>query len=111
MAACTPFGRLYTDHILHVLNAFPVPLVIERREMMHGARPLLVNVVMAALTGVRFHKILAWDRALMRCLGRAGKKRALGAISFSVHGERRGRIRDSVRTKPAVLPALPTTEA
>jgi ABC-type sugar transport system permease subunit len=47
MAPSAPLGGFHPDHILHVLNGFAVPLVIERREMVSRGVPLLINVSMA----------------------------------------------------------------
>ena len=52
VAAAAPFRRLCADSVLHVFNGLAIPLVIERREMVSRAEPLLVNVLMAALARV-----------------------------------------------------------
>src|SRR6267142_959409 len=44
MTAGTPFGRLNAVYILHVLDRLPVPLIVKRREVVHGGVPLFVNV-------------------------------------------------------------------
>ena len=36
VAAGAPFGRLDTGYVLHVLDRFAIPLVIERGKMVHG---------------------------------------------------------------------------
>jgi hypothetical protein len=58
VAASAPFGRLHAIHFLHVLNAFAVPLIVERGKMMNGTLPLLVNVRMAAFAGLGLQKIV-----------------------------------------------------
>ena len=59
VAPAAPLGRLGADRVLHVLNRLAVPLVIEGREMMSRAVPLIVDIFVAALAGVRLHKELA----------------------------------------------------
>ena len=48
VTSCTPFGRFGSDNILHVLNRFSVPLVIERREVVNRGIPLVIDVTMTA---------------------------------------------------------------
>ena len=57
VAARAPFGGLHAGDILHVLDAFAIPLIVEGRKMMSGAVPLFVNVRVAALAGFRLHEI------------------------------------------------------
>src|SRR5678816_4830379 len=40
MAAAAPLRRLRPDGVLHVLDRLAIPLVVEGREMVHGAFPL-----------------------------------------------------------------------
>ncbi len=53
VAAAAPLRGLRPDDLLHVLDRFPVPLVVERREMMHGGVPLRGDVGMAAAIAAR----------------------------------------------------------
>ena len=59
MASAAPFGRLGADRILHVLDRFAIPLVVERRKMVGGTVPLVVNIFMTTLAGIRLHEELA----------------------------------------------------
>jgi hypothetical protein len=43
----TPLRGPSADHVLHVLDRFAVPLVVERRKVVHRRVPLLVNIAMA----------------------------------------------------------------
>ena len=52
VASATPFRGTGSDGVLHVLNALAVPLVVERRKMVHRAVPLVVDVLVAALAGI-----------------------------------------------------------
>ena len=45
VAARTPFRGLRADHVLHVLDRLPIPLVVERREVVRRRVPLLVDVL------------------------------------------------------------------
>src|SRR6266404_5373988 len=86
MASATPFGRLGANGVLHVFNTFAVPLIIEGRKMMHRTEPLVVNILMAAFAGIRFHKELAGNFFSAINLRGAGEKVSLRAVAFVVHG-------------------------
>src|ERR1700723_1966629 len=72
--------------------------------MVGRAIPLLVDIFMTALAGVRFHEELAGNFFASIDLRRTGEKRAGGAIAFAIHGERRksGFWEGGVRA-PAIL--------
>src|ERR1700723_712064 len=55
--------------------------------MVGRAIPLLVDIFMTALAGVRFHEELAGNFFASIDLRRTGEKRAGGAIAFAIHGE------------------------
>src|SRR6266480_5175921 len=108
MAAGAPLGRTRTSDFLHVLDALAVPLVVEGREMMHRAVPLLVDVGMAALAGVRFHEVLGGNIAAVSRLRGAGEELPLRTVAFAVHSLRRHqRIGDAVRVFPGDLARPP----
>ena len=48
VTAGAPLRRLRADDVLHVLDRFAVPLVVERREVVHRRVPLIVDVLVAA---------------------------------------------------------------
>src|SRR5450755_3940695 len=56
VAASAPLARLRSLHILHVLNSLPIELIIERCEVMNGALPLVVDILVAFTALLRFHK-------------------------------------------------------
>ena len=85
VATGTPFRRFYTVHFLHVFNALAIPLVVERREMMHRAFPLLVNISVAALAGLRLHEVVSGNVLPILGLNRTGEELALRAVAFVVH--------------------------
>src|SRR6516162_6356978 len=89
VTACTPLRRLYAVHLLHVLNALAVPLIVERREVMGGAVPLLEDVLMAAFAGVGLHEELRWYVAVAIHLRRAGEKLSACAVALVIHRKRR----------------------
>ena len=91
MAAGTPFRGLYTNHILHVLNAASIPLVIERRKVMHRAVPLLVDVAVAALASVGLHEVFAGYLSFVRGLRGTRKERSLRPIAC-MHSHRKTNI-------------------
>src|SRR6266481_7445342 len=86
MAACAPLGGLYADHVLHVLDAFAIPGVVERGKMVRGALPLLVDVGVAALAALRLHKVGGWNLTVMQRLCGAGEEWARRSVAFIVHG-------------------------
>src|SRR5258708_39730380 len=101
MAAGAPFRRAHSGYVLHVLDALAIPLIVERREMMRGAGPLLVNVRVAALAGLRLHEIFRGNVAAIFGLRGAGEKLALRSVAFAVHGRsRHSRVRDAVLVLP-----------
>jgi len=83
MAAGAPLGRTHAGNVLHVLDAFPVPSVVEGGEMVHRAVPLLINIRMARWQASDFMKYL---RNVPPCLVCAsGEKLSLEAVTFAVH--------------------------
>ncbi len=67
VAAAAPLRGLDAVDVLHVLDRLPVPLVVERRKVVRGAVPLLVDVGVAALAGLRVHEEAGLD---VRAVGR-----------------------------------------
>src|SRR5262249_13687739 len=61
VAAGAPFGSFYTSNVLHVFDAFAVPLIVEGREVVGRAVPLPVYVAVAALAGLRLHEVFCGD--------------------------------------------------
>src|SRR5271155_29101 len=57
--------------------------------MMGRTVPLIVNVLVTALAGIRLHEELAGNLFTAVDLRGTGEKRAGGAVAFSVHGEGR----------------------
>src|SRR6185503_8719693 len=72
-----------------------------RREVVRGTLPLLVDVGMASLTGVRLHEEFAGDLLFPINLRGTGEEITLGSVAFVVHRLRRvGRIMDAQRILP-----------
>src|SRR4029077_12951475 len=114
MTASAPLGRLGADGVLHVLNALAIPLIVERREVMSRAEPLVIDVLVATFAGIRLHEELAGDFPVAVDLGRTGKKWTLRSITLLIHGGRRHlRILDARPVRPARLAhvAQPSTQA
>ena len=61
VAASAPERRLDAVGVLHVLNGFAIPLVVERRHVVHRALPLVIDVGVAGLAGFRVHEELRLD--------------------------------------------------
>ncbi len=103
VASAAPFRRLGADRVLHVLDDLAIPLIVERREMVGRAVPLVVDVFVAALAGVGLHEELAGNLLLAIDLRGTGKEVAVGAVAFAVHGVgRHGRIFDAIARLPTL---------
>src|ERR1700685_3850261 len=89
VASATPLGRLGANRVLHILDALAVPLIVEGREMMRRAEPLIVDVFMAAFAGVGLHEKLAGNLLSAVNLRRTGKEWPIRTIAFAIHGGRR----------------------
>ncbi len=101
VAARAPLRTLYTRYVLHVLDALPVPLIVERRKMMSRAVPLLVHIPMAALACLRLHKIFRRNIFSVARLHRAWEEFSTRSVSFSVHRLcRKRRILYAIRVLP-----------
>ena len=55
VAAATPFRRLRTHYVLHVLNTLPIPLVVEGSKVVGAGGPLFIDVGMTSCTGAGFY--------------------------------------------------------
>ena len=53
VAAGAPLAALRAAELLHVLDRLPVELVVERREVVHRALPLLVDILVALAAELR----------------------------------------------------------
>src|ERR1700687_2791475 len=108
MAASAPFRRAHAGDVLHILDALSVPLIIEGREVVRGAIPLLVNIGVAPFAGCRLHKEFGGNFSAIHGLGRTRKKRTGWTVTFTVHGGGRdGRIGNSISALPACLAEPP----
>jgi hypothetical protein len=52
VTSTAPLRRFRTDHTLHILNRFSVPLIIKGREMMRRGIPLIKDIGMAAFAAL-----------------------------------------------------------
>ena len=86
-----PFAALRAAQLLHVLDGLPVELIVERREVVHGALPLLVDVLVA-LAAQGFESMKKSDGMIAPVLVFAdeGQKGDLRPAPSSAHGERNG---------------------
>src|SRR5208282_3144508 len=72
--------------------------------VMRRAVPLVVDILVTALAGIRFHEELAANFFSTVHLRGAGKKWAGGPVAFAVHGERgQHGIFNAAMLAPAVL--------
>src|SRR6266403_5453935 len=86
VAAGAPFGLFYAVDFLHVFDAFAIPLIVEGREVVHGALPLLVNVGVAALAGLGFQKVVGGDVVAVFGLNGTREEFTAGTVAFLIHG-------------------------
>src|SRR4051812_34132165 len=56
VTAGTPLGRLGPGDALKIFNRLPVELVVEGREVMHRALPLVVDVLVTVPAHLRVHE-------------------------------------------------------
>src|SRR5208337_478945 len=85
VASAAPFRRLGANRVLHILDRLAVPLVVERRKMVRRTEPLVVDIFVTALAGIRFHEKLAGNFLLPVNLRGAREKRTLRPIAFAIH--------------------------
>ncbi|MBP1607687.1 MAG: hypothetical protein H6Q08_3061 [Acidobacteria bacterium] len=89
VAARAPARRARAHDVLHVLNGLPVPLVVERREMVGRRVPLVVDVLVTALArSAREEEIRRHDPARAG-VGRRWEERTLHSGALVVHRGRR----------------------
>src|SRR5215467_1034200 len=102
MTAGAPLRRANTGDFLHVLDALAIPLIVERRKMVHRAVPLRIDVRVTALAGFGFHEILRGDIDVASCLRGTREEFSAGAVAFVIHGVRRHqRIDDAIGSRVA----------
>ncbi len=80
-----PFARLRPDDILHVLDRLAIELIIERREMVHRAFPLLEDVLVASAAGLRVHEKVRGDDAVHVGVRRRGEEGRFRTGAFLLH--------------------------
>src|SRR5207237_10247773 len=100
VASRAPLARLRPEDRLHVLDRLPIELVVERREMMDRALPLLVDVLVALAARRRVHEEIRRDDAADVRLRRRREERRRRSTSLSLHRQRRrGWIDDAARSR------------
>ena len=108
VAARAPLRRASAGNVLHVFNRFPIPLVVERGEVMRRRVPLLVNVRVAARlpAGLRFHKEIRGNETPRVGFGGRRKERGVFADPFACHIQGRFELLHEtiVRLGMALLP-------
>ncbi len=108
VATAAPFGGLGADRILHVLDTLAVPLIVERRKVMRGAIPFVVDILMAALARIGLHEEFAGNLLVAVNLRRAGEESTVWTVAFTVHaGGGIVGIFDSRTIQPASMAEVP----
>ena len=85
VTASTPFGGFHPGDVLHVLNTFAIPLIVEGRKVMRRAVPLFVDVFVAPLASLRLHEIFRGNVFSVFGLRGTWEKFAGGTVAFTVH--------------------------
>src|SRR5262249_55875400 len=85
VTARAPFRGPSADHVLHVLDRFSVPLIVERSKVMHRRIPLIVNILVAAATFFAGHEKWRRNRTADIGLRRRGEERAARSCAFAFH--------------------------
>ncbi len=101
-----PLARLRADDRLHVLDRLPVELVVERREVVHRALPLLVDVLVTLAAAFGVHEEVGRNRAADIGLRRRGEERRAIAATLLVHRERRASAGLTIRSAGSGLAAI-----
>ncbi len=97
VAPAAPLRRLDADHVLHVLDGFPVPLVVEAPAVVRRAVPLVedVRVAPGAPAALRVHVDRRRHQAAVAVGDRGREVGAAGpAHRLLVHAHRRGGVDD-----------------
>ena len=98
VASGAPFAALGAAELLHMKDAGAIELIVERSEVVHGAFPLLVNILVAFAALRRFHEEIGGHDAADA--GARGRWPEGGARAFSFFCHRDG---DDFRIHDAVL--------
>ena len=99
VASGAPLRGLRPDRILHILDRFPVPLVVEGGEMMGRGVPLVVDLLVATRTRLRVHEKVRRNRPAGARRRRRWKEWTVRSLSrpLVLHRQRRGcRVDDIV---------------
>ena len=87
VAAGAPLTALRAAELLHVEDGGLVERVIEGREVVHGAVPLLVDVLVALAAELGIHEEIGGDEAAGIGAGGGGPERRARAFAFGLHGD------------------------
>ena len=89
--------------VLHVLDRLPVPLVVERREVVGRAVPLVVDLPVAAGAVVAFHEEVGGDHATDVGLGGGREERSVRTLALAIHRRRgQGGVHDRIGRRKEV---------
>ncbi len=83
-----PLAPLRSAQLLHLFDGTPVELVVERRKVMHGALPLLVDVLVTFAAQGGVHEEVGGDHFGRVGVRRGRPERRLRPSAFPRHGER-----------------------
>src|SRR5579871_6138546 len=86
----TPFAGLGSDGVLHVLDGFSIELIVERREVMDRAFPLLIDLFVAFTASGGVHEEIGRDDAADVGFRGRGEEWRFGSAAFALHSDRRG---------------------
>ena len=85
VAAAAPERGLDADRVLHVLDGFPIPLVVEGSHVVHGTLPLIVNIRVTGPAGLGIHEELRGNGLAVGGGRGTGKEQAGRTAPFTLH--------------------------
>ena len=88
VAARAPLRRRRPDDVLHVLDGLAIPLVVERREVVRGRLPLLIDLRVTPAAALARHEEVRGDDAANVRIGRGGEEGAVWPAALLLHARR-----------------------
>ena len=109
VAAGAPLRRLDAGRLLHVFDGLAIELIVERREVVHRAVPLLVGIFVAVTADLRIEEKARGDQAAGVGVGAGRKEGTVRATALVFHrGRSHRRVDDTVAFDRKPMQAQPT---
>ena len=85
MTSGAPLAGARARDVLHILDGFPIELIVERGKVVHGALPLVVDVFVALAAGFGIHEEIGRDDFSGVGLGGGWGEGRTGSRAFFLH--------------------------